>query len=559
MPPTDPSVTVDALLALIATLHATIATLRSTIDQQRGDIARLVTMVEGLTGQLDALLHGQAVAQRADLARLRAEAQAAAKSPAPGGAADPSGGPAPAPPGPPPDPKKNLSPNRSKHGRGEVPDHLSRDLHTIPAGRCSQCPGEAPVAVVETVVTEEYDYVKAHVRIRRTERAVGRCTGCGVRVTPPQPPMPFDRASCTFALQAWLLYMKCGLFVPLDRLRRELERQGARIPSATATRWWGRGADLLLPAAACVRMSLLAGSHIRTDGTGLRVIFPRMLVEPVKGPVRVGEADETGRLLAREPIYGQILVFGDDEHAVYHFTLTKEGRHAVDFLRVGEDVHGNAILWRGTITADAVSSQNCLFETGDRIESGCNSHGLRKFRDDVDKAPLLAGRAMAFIGRVYDIEAEARLKKKVGAELLAHRTEFASPVVAEFKTWLAAHITDLLPSNPVRKAMQYYVNHWDALTRFLLDPAVPLDNNWSERALRQIAMIRNNSMFAGGEEGAVRLCTVLTLVQTCFLIGVDACAYLEWALQRSVPHPNNRHFVPSDLTPAAYKAALNTG
>ncbi len=64
-------------------------------------------------------------------------------------------------------------------------------------------------------------------------------------------------------------------------------------------------------------------------------------------------------------------------------------------------------------------------------------------------------------------------------------------------------------------------------------------------------------MFVGGVEGAVRLCTVLTLVQTCFLIGVDACDYLEWALQRIVPHRDNRGYAPSDLTPAAYKAAQN--
>jgi glycosyltransferase involved in cell wall biosynthesis len=105
---------------------------------------------------------------------------------------------------------------------------------------------------------------------------------------------------------------------------------------------------------------------------------------------------------------------------------------------------------------------------------------------------------MAFIGRVYDIEADARAQKRLGAELLAHRQAHAGPVVAAFRTWLDAHITDLLPSNPVRKAMQYYINHWAALTHFLNDPLVPLDNNWSERALRKVAMVRNNSMFAGG-------------------------------------------------------------
>ena len=103
--------------------------------------------------------------------------------------------------------------------------------------------------------------------------------------------------------------------------------------------------------------------------------------------------------------------------------------------------------------------------------------------------------------------------------------------------------------------MQYYINHWDALTRFLLDPAVEIDNNWSERALRKIALFRNASLFVGGEKGARRLCAVLTLVQTARQLGLDPCAYLQWAMERAVPHSNNRGIRASDLTPAAYKAA----
>jgi hypothetical protein len=213
--------------------------------------------------------------------------------------------------------------------------------------------------------------------------------------------MPMDRASCTFAMLAWLCYSRCGLFLPLDRLLKEFAAAGARIPSATATRWWTRGTDLLLPIAAAVRLSLLADTHMRTDGTGLQVVFPRVKGSPAKGPTRPGTTDANGYLAPREPLDGQILVFGNDEHAVYWFTPTKEGHHALDFLTVGQDEEGHAVRWQGTITADAVSSQDCLFEGDGRKEGGCNAHGLRKFRDDADKAPLLASRAMAFIGRIY--------------------------------------------------------------------------------------------------------------------------------------------------------------
>lgn len=366
--------------------------------------------------------------------------------------------------------------------------------------------------------------------------------------------MPFERASCTMGMLAWLCFAKVGLFLPLDRLRRDFAEQGVKLSSSKLTRWWQRGADLLLPIAESLRLSLLAGDHVRTDGTGLLVVFPRVKGDPVKGPMREGEVDENGFLPKLDPVRGQILVFGDDAHAVYVYTPTKEGVHALDFFTLGVDESGAPIRWKGTITADALSAHDCLFTNDERIESGCNAHGLRKFRDDADKAPLLASRAMAFIGRFYAEEGKAREKGLTGAALLEHRTTHVAPVVAEFRTWLELHLEDLLPSNPVRKAMKYYLNHWGALTRFLEDPEVPLDNNWSERALRSVNLIRNNSLYAGGEDGAIRLCTLLTVIGTCRQIGVDPYSYLEWALTRIVAHRSNRGLTAQDLTPHAYQA-----
>ena len=81
-------------------------------------------------------------------------------------------------------------------------------------------------------------------------------------------------------------------------------------------------------------------------------------------------------------------------------------------------------------------------------------------------------------------------------------------------------------------------------------------NNLSERLLRGVALGRKNWMFAGGPDGAQRVCTALSLLETCKLIGVDPCAYLEWALERVVPHPDNRGLTAAMLTPQAYKAGL---
>lgn len=527
---------------------------REETTKARAEITHLVTMVEGLTLQLDALLGEKHEERRAELARQREEAKVlaeAAKSAANGSTGEPdsaeSGSPA---------TNKKRSRKRDNHGRAPKPAHLPRDTKTLKSSQCDAC-GGSKLLIGKTLVSEAYSYVRAHVRVTRTERTMCDCADCGAHLVPEQPPMPFDRVACTFAMMAWLCFAKCGLHLPVDRLVRDFKDQGAPIPSATLTRWWQRGADLLLPVAAAVRLSLLAGTHIRTDGTGLRVVFQKLKGTPKRGPERPGETDEDGYLLYRDPINAQILIFGDDDHAVYQFTRDKDADQTVTFLTMGLDEDNKPILWKGTLTADALNHYDRLFdESGDRTESGCNAHGLRKFRDDADKAPLLASRAMGFIGGFYKVEAQAKALGLTGPALLAHRQARAGPIAEEFKTWLADHIVDLtLKTHPVRKAMQYYINHWSALTRFLSDPLVSLDNNWSERALRKIALLRNNSLYAGGVEGAIRVATLFTLINTSRLIGVDPYGYLEWALTRVVPHSSNRGLTANDLTPAAYKAA----
>lgn len=513
-----------------ANAQATIDALTAELAAARQTITRLIAMVESLTHKLDILLHAKETSEGTKRAA-----------------------PPPRPPGQVPA-KAPKAPGRDEHGRGAPPPNLPRDeAPALKPERCDRC-GHARLLAGEQLISEEYDFVRSHVRIRRTARQVCLCAHCNARVTPAQPPMPFERAACTFEMMAWLLYARCGLFLPLDRLRRDFEKQGAPLPSATLTRWWQRGADLLEPIAGAVRLELLENDHIHTDGTGLLVVFPRVKAQPVRGEARPGQAGPDGYVAPPAPLAGQVLVFCDDHHAVYHFTSDKKGHHAEDFLTTGP-----GLRWTGTITADAASVHDTLFANNQRIEAGCNAHALRKFRDDADKAPLLASQAMSFIGRVYDVDAEARARKLSGADLLAHRQQLSGPVMAEFRGWLELHRNDLLPRHPVRKAIQYTLNHWDALTRFLHDPKVKLDNNIAERDLRKLALLRKNALYASGEDGALRLCTLLTLINTCARIGVEPYSYLVWALGRVVPHPSNRGLTPADLTPAAYKARQQGG
>lgn len=94
------------------------------------------------------------------------------------------------------------------------------------------------------------------------------------------------------------------------------------------------------------------------------------------------------------------------------------------------------------------------------------------------------------------------------------------------------HHPKLLPNSPLAKAMGYTLNQWRALTRFLEDGRLPLDNNAAERALRPIALGRKNWLFAGSVRGGKAAAVTLSLVQSAKLQGKNPFAYLKDVLTR---------------------------
>lgn len=100
-----------------------------------------------------------------------------------------------------------------------------------------------------------------------------------------------------------------------------------------------------------------------------------------------------------------------------------------------------------------------------------------------------------------------------------------------------------------------YRRHWDALTRFIDDPLVPIDNSPTEREFQNVAKLRLNRLFAGSSEGAHRACVLLGIVATCRAIGVPVQAYLAWAFERLGTHRDHFGLDIAEITPAAFKAA----
>jgi hypothetical protein len=105
------------------------------------------------------------------------------------------------------------------------------------------------------------------------------------------------------------------------------------------------------------------------------------------------------------------------------------------------------------------------------------------------------------------------------------RDKHLRPHVEAFFAWCDAHKSEAPPRSLLAKAFGYAKNQDRAFCRFLDDGRLKLENNRSERALRQVAIGRKNWLFAGSPDHAQALANLLSLDVSASLHGLDVEAY----------------------------------
>ena len=183
-------------------------------------------------------------------------------------------------------------------------------------------------------------------------------------------------------------------------------------------------------------------------------------------------------------------------------------------------------------------------------EIGCMAHARRKFFElHASSKSQLAEQALQYIGQLYQIE---RQVKDLGSEDRRRiRQEQSKPLADALQAWMRAQRTRVPDGSATAKALDYSLKRWAALTRYLDDGQLPIDNNHIEQQIRPIAIGRNNWLFAGSLRAGKRAAAVMTLVQSAKLNGHDPYAYLKDVLTRLPTQKNNAidELLPHNWTP----------
>ncbi len=186
---------------------------------------------------------------------------------------------------------------------------------------------------------------------------------------------------------------------------------------------------------------------------------------------------------------------------------------------------------------DGFTGYNAVTVPEGRSRAGCWAHARRDVFDSVKTAPV-AQEMLDLILELYEVEYEAEKAGILGttAHLELRKTESVA-VLERIKGWLEAQKPKHLPKSPMGKASRYIQGQWTALTRFLENANIPLDNNASEGSLRVPVLGRHNFLFVGHDKGGENLAALYSLVATCQANGVNPQAYLADVLMRVKRHP----------------------
>ena len=113
---------------------------------------------------------------------------------------------------------------------------------------------------------------------------------------------------------------------------------------------------------------------------------------------------------------------------------------------------------------------------------------------------------------------------------------------------------EVLPKTPSGAAVRYALNQWEALTRFLEDGELEMDNGTTERANRDIALGRGNWIFFASDSGGKTAAVLRSFVASCKRCGVEPFAWFNDVLSRIPAHSVTRL---TELLPHGWQPATS--
>lgn len=409
---------------------------------------------------------------------------------------------------PEPTARHDQAPARVRRSRKPDYDRLPqvRIEHDVPEAEkfCTHC-GE-PKARIGQDEARVLEFIPARFELQLHVLPKYACSRCRDGVaSPPPPPRPVSGCIAGAGVLAEVVVSKFAEHVPLYRFEDISTRWGLYLPRTTLCDWVGNVAELLKPLYELEKELVRTAPVIWTDDTYVTVL-----------------GGESGSHKGRFWVYIGPIVLPYD---VYDFTEDRKRRGPSRFLE----------HYAGYLQADAFSGYDGIYVGSDGriIEVACWAHARRKFFEARSSSPAEASLILQMIRRLYEVEDRARPLDDAARRAL--RQTDAVPILERLRNELDRLSSMLLPKSALAQAITYALNQWRALCRYTEDGRLTIDNNVSERRLRDQAIGRKNWMFLGNDAAGQRAAVLCTIIAGAKRHRLEPWAYLrDVILQLSV-------------------------
>ena len=340
----------------------------------------------------------------------------------------------------------------------------------------------------------------------------------------PLPPQPIEQGMVGPGLLAQILVSKYEDHQPLFRQEKMFRRQfRLDLSRKTMGSWVEQAAELLKPVYRVIREDLQRGNYLQADETPIRYLDP-----DVKGKSQQG----------------------------YLWTYSRPGGDVLFEWRVSRSREGPREFlknFRGKLQTDGYAAYESLAkERGDLMLIGCWAHTRRGFHEALGETKLAAW-FVRQIALLYAVEKELR-ENKAGPQLrAANRSWQSRPILTRLRRAMELVRKRTLPQGLLGQAIDYTLKRWEALTRFVDDGALEIDNNLIENAIRPSAIGKKNWLFIGHPEAGERSAVIYTLLGSCRRHGINPFDYLKDLFTRL---PAAKITQIQEFTPAAWGAVV---
>ena len=393
--------------------------------------------------------------------------------------------------------------------RKPLPPELPRLRHVIELSiedRLCSC-GCTLVEIGEDI-SEQVDIIPAQVQVIQHVRKKYACKACDDNIkTAPRADVLLPKSIASGNTMAYIITSKYADGLPLYRLSGILGRYGIDMPRQTLSESVLKVAEKVAPLIEHMKQSLMKSPCLYMDETRTQVL------------------NEPGKT-AESNSYMWVQRGGPPDKPLIQFHYDP-GRSTATAERLLQG-------FTGTLMTDGYKPYRQVAKANGITHLCCWAHSRRKFIDAQKAQPKgktgKADMAISFIAKLYGVERQTKMSDAATRHQTQQQTSV--PVLKQFHQWLIKSQQQVPPKTVLGKAVNYTLEYWPELSRYIENGEWPIDNNPAENAIRPFVIGRKAWLFSNSQRGAMASANLYSLIESAKANGKEPYSYLSWLFEK---------------------------